>query len=99
MIKIVKADSEGNINLTEKELNILLKEAYNEGYDRGYAYGRSSENIKWYYKPLEDSKQVNDPLYKYNDPISTSCNNTCCKHDCQDYSSYTCNESENGIPQ
>lgn len=43
MVKIVKADQNGNINITEEELNILLKESYNDGYDKGYAHGRSMQ--------------------------------------------------------
>lgn len=35
MIKIVKADRDGRIVLTEEELNRLLKDSYNEGYLEG----------------------------------------------------------------
>ena len=95
MIKIVKADSEGNIKITENELNILLKEAYNEGYDKGYAYGKSSESVKWrYYYPTWKPEPVT---------ITTDGTNSdttiCCKHGGPDYTAYCCKEEENGVPQ
>lgn len=36
MIKILKSDKNGKIELTEEELEDLLKESYDEGYRDGY---------------------------------------------------------------
>ena len=38
MIKIFYPNSVGKIELTKEDLEKLLKEAYNEGYDRGRNY-------------------------------------------------------------
>ena len=95
MIKIVKVDDKGNITLTEEELNILLKEAYNEGYDKGYEWGKHHQQFqqfdinKWKYKLTYSDKTTEAAAWKYN-PTVTSNAETYKVHP---------TDSENGVPQ
>ena len=92
MIKIVKADSDGNIKITEDELNFLLNEAYNEGYDKGYSYGKSSQWIKWYAsRPYEYDP---NKMCFTNNPNGTSSPDTTLK-----VSEYETSGEENGVLQ
>lgn len=65
MIKIFYPNSVGKIELTKEDLEKLLKEAYNEGYDRGRNY--HSYAYTPYYTTLTGSC---DNTIHYNNTIS-----------------------------
>ena len=74
MIKIFYPNSVGKIELTKEDLEKLLKEAYNEGYDRGRNY-RSYTYTPYY--TLTGSCDSTTSI-SYNNAISDKIASTSC---------------------
>ena len=74
MIKIFYPNSVGKIELTKEDLEKLLKEAYNEGYDRGRNY------CSYTYTPYYTLTGSCDNTINvcYNDAISNKVSSTNC---------------------
>lgn len=75
MIKIFYPNSVGKIELTKEDLEKLLKEAYNEGYDRGRNY--HSYTYTPYYATLTGSCD-NAINICYDNTISNKASSTNC---------------------